>query len=130
MVLASRVDKTRYDAEDKFADFEEELAALLGNKDIEDIAYYDTHAPNHILNPGFAPVSSRGGTSRRRKAVTSKKKPSAAPPSPTWVSTGHQTTLKDGSKRTVYRNSKTGARAAKRMVERDGKKSARYVKLG
>jgi len=29
----------------------------------------------------------------------------------------------------VYRNSKTGARATKRMVERNGKKSARYVKL-
>ena len=45
-----------------------------------------------------------------------------------WVSTGRQTTLKDGSKRTVYRNSKTGARATKRMVERNGKRTAKYVK--
>jgi hypothetical protein len=37
--------------------------------------------------------------------------------------------MKDGSKRTVYRNSATGARATKRMVERNGNKSARYVPL-
>jgi len=47
-----------------------------------------------------------------------------------WVSTGRTTTLKDGSKRTVYRNGATGERATKRMVAgRDGKTSARYVKL-
>jgi hypothetical protein len=45
------------------------------------------------------------------------------------VSTGRKTTLKDGSKRTVYRDSKTGAHATKRMVERNGKTSARYVKV-
>ena len=70
----------------------------------------------------------RGGKSSGR--ARSKKAHTKNPlPSSTWVSTGRQTTLKDGSKRTVYRNSKTGARATKRMVERNGKKSARYVKL-
>jgi hypothetical protein len=48
---------------------------------------------------------------------------------PKWVSTGRQTALKDGSKRAVYRNSKTGERATKRMTERNGKRTAKYVKI-
>ena len=67
-----------------------------------------------------APV---GGAPRRRKPVAEGKAP------PKWVSTGRQTTLKDGSKRTVYRNSKTGERATKRMIERNGKRTAKYVKI-
>jgi hypothetical protein len=66
------------------------------------------------------------GRSRSKKAHTKNPLPSS---SPKWVSTGRQTTLKDGSKRTVYRNSKTGDRATKRMVERNGKRTAKYVKL-
>ena len=46
-----------------------------------------------------------------------------------WISTGRQTTLKDGSRRTVYRAGATGARATKRMVARNGKTFARYVEL-
>jgi len=66
-----------------------------------------------------------GGSNKRR--IASSKKPSSTPPK--WVSTGRQTTLKDGSKRTVYRNSKTGERATKRMTERNGKRTAKYVKI-
>jgi hypothetical protein len=48
---------------------------------------------------------------------------------PKWISTGRQTTLKDGIKRTVYLNSHTGERATKRLTERNGKRTAKYVKL-
>jgi len=81
-----------------------------------------------VTNPGDAPPEPpkrwwRGGAPRRRKPVAEGKAP------PKWVSTGRQTTLKDGSKRTVYRNSKTGERATKRMIERNGKRTAKYVKI-
>jgi len=59
----------------------------------------------------------------RRKPIVGTKAP------PKWVSTGRQTALKDGSNRTVYRNSKTGERATKRMTERNGKRTAKYVQL-
>lgn len=47
----------------------------------------------------------------------------------TWVSTGRQTTLKNGTKRTIYRNSKTNELATKRITERNGKRHAIYTKL-
>jgi hypothetical protein len=64
-----------------------------------------------------------------KKSSGRSKKAHKKPLPPKWVSTGRLTTLKDGSKRTVYRNSKTGDRATKRMVERNGKRTAKYVKI-
>jgi len=55
--------------------------------------------------------------------------PSSSSAAPKWVSTNRQTTLKEGTKRTVYRNTSTGERATKRMTERNGKRTAKYVKI-
>jgi hypothetical protein len=75
--------------------------------------------PNSVANAMMledVPEEYGGGASRRSRPKK-------------WISTGRQTTLKDGSKRTVYRAVATGARATKRMVARNGKTFARYVEL-
>ena len=59
-------------------------------------------------------TSSSGGASRK---------------SPSWISTGRKITLKDGSKRTLYKNmSIPGDHRIRRMTLRAGKISASYVK--
>ncbi len=50
-------------------------------------------------------------------------------PTPKWVSTGRKVTLKDGSKRSLYKNAgKPGELRIRRMATRAGKSVATYVK--
>jgi len=86
-------------------------------------SYATIHNADLDRDIGDASWVGAGGAPRRRKPTVGRKE------SPQWVSTGRQTTLKDGIKRTVYRNSKTGERATKRLTERNGKRTAKYVKL-
>jgi hypothetical protein len=47
---------------------------------------------------------------------------------PKWTSTGQKIKQKDGKTRTIYENER-GTRAVKKMVDKDGKKTAKYFPI-
>ena len=84
-------------------------------------------AAGYAAIAAVAGAASGGGGKKKTKAIK-RGAAAASAGAATWVPLGRKVTTKDGERRALYRNSKTGEMRVKRMVTRNGRKVASYRK--